>query len=123
MSPRYHVCGPPDRCQLFFNQPRRMPSFLALKYLVSTEGTRLATVVAALAALDAVAECKRIDAIVCDAANLRLSDQLLARFGWQPHKPQRWHRNYIRRFYGSYPHAVGARFSTLPAAAVHPAAS
>jgi hypothetical protein len=26
-----------------------------------------------------------------------MSDRLLARFGWQPHKPQRWHRNFIRR--------------------------
>jgi hypothetical protein len=23
--------------------------------------------------------------------------------GWEPHKPQRWHRNFIRRFYGVYP--------------------
>ena len=27
----------------------------------------------------------------------------MARLGWEPHKPQRWHRNYIRRFYGTYP--------------------
>ncbi len=25
------------------------------------------------------------------------------RLGWEPHKPQRWHRNFIRRFYGQYP--------------------
>ena len=31
------------------------------------------------------------------------TDRVMRRFGWEPHKPQRWHRNYIRRFYGSYP--------------------
>jgi hypothetical protein len=76
---------------------------LALKYIVSTHGTSYQTFRAALVVLDWVAELKQIDAIVCDAANIRLSDRLMARLGWEPHKPQRWHRNYIRRFYGTYP--------------------
>ena len=105
MGSRYHAAGDPDRCLLYYNQPRRMPSFLALKYIVSTTGTSYATLRAALSALDRVAELKRTDAIVCDAANLRLTDRALARFGWQAHKPQRWHRNFIRRFYGVYPTA------------------
>ena len=50
---------------------------------------------------------KQIDAIVCDAGNIRLSDRVMARLGWEPHKPQRWHRNFIRRFYGVYPSRVG----------------
>jgi hypothetical protein len=100
---RYHAGGQPDRCLLFYNQPWRMPIFMALKYVVSTAGTSYATFRAALKALDAIAELKRIDAIVCDAGNMRLSDRLMARFGWEPHKPQRWHRNFIRRFYGHYP--------------------
>ena len=100
---RYHAAGQPDRCLLYYNQPRRMPSFLALKYVVSTGGTSYATNRAALKVLDAIAELKRIDAIVCDASNMRLSDRLMARLGWESHKPQRWHRNYIRRFYGVYP--------------------
>jgi len=106
MDPRYHASGAADRCLLYYNQPRRMPNFLALKYIVSTAGTRYATFRTALKVLDAVAELKRIDAIVCDAGNVRLSDRLMARWGWEPHKPQRWHRNYIRRFYGSYPQAT-----------------
>jgi hypothetical protein len=85
-----------------------MPNFLALKYVVSTGGTSYATFRAALNVLDLVAELKRTDAIVCDVANLRISDRLLARLGWQPHKPRRWHRNYIRRFYGVYPLAAVA---------------
>jgi hypothetical protein len=106
---RYHARGEADRCLLFYNQPRRQPNFLALKYIVSTTGTSYRTFRAALVVLDAIAKLKRTDAIVCDVANLRISDRLLARLGWEAHKPQRWHRNFIRRFYGTYP-AV-----TLPA--------
>ncbi len=80
-----------------------MPNFLALKYVVSTPGTSYRTFRASLKALDAIAALKQIDAIVCDAANARLSDRFMARQGWEPHKPQRWHRNYIRRYYGEYP--------------------
>lgn len=96
----YHTRGPADHCWLYYNQPWRSSNFLALKYIVSTRGTSYATFRAALAALEQVAELKRIDAILCDAANTRLSDRLLQRLGWEPHKPQRWHRNFIRRFYG-----------------------
>ena len=66
-------------------------------------GTSYRTFRASLKVLDAIAALKQIDAIVCDAANARLSDRFMARQGWEPHKPQRWHRNYIRRFYGEYP--------------------
>jgi hypothetical protein len=100
---RYHAAGEADRCLLYYNQPRRLPNFLALRYIVSTSGTSYRTFRAALVVLDRIAELKGIDAMVCDAANARLSDRLMARFGWEPHKPQRWHRNFIRRFYGVYP--------------------
>ena len=99
----YHAKGQVDRCLLYFNQPRSCPNFLALKYIVSTQGTSFATFRAALTTLDAIAELKRSDAILCDAFNKRLSDRLLKRFGWEPHKRQRWHRNFIKRFYGQYP--------------------
>jgi hypothetical protein len=103
LGPRYHGRGEADRCLLYYNQPRRMPNFLALKYVVSTNGTSYRTFRTALVVLDTVAALKQTDAIVCDAANLRLSDRLMDRLGWEPHKPQRWHRNFIRRFYGQYP--------------------
>lgn len=102
-GPAYHARGAADRCLLYYNQPRRFANFLALKYMVSTPGTSYATTRAATAALDALAELKGIDALLCDAANTRISDQLLARFGWEAHKPQRWRRNFIKRFYGVYP--------------------
>lgn len=103
VTSRYHARGVADRCLLYFNQPRSCPSFLALKYVVSTQATTYATFRAAIATLDAIAVEKKIDAMVCDAANSRLSDRFLARQGWEKHKPQRWHRNFIKRFYGEYP--------------------
>jgi hypothetical protein len=106
LGPCYHARGEEDRCLLYFNQSWRTPNYLALRYIVSTSGTSYRTFRAALVVLDAIAEIKRVDAIVCDAANMRLSDRLLARLGWEPHKPQRWHRNFIRRFYGVYPAAA-----------------
>jgi hypothetical protein len=103
LGTRYHASGDADHCLLYYNQPWRMPNYLALKYMVSTLGTSYATFRAALTVLDAIAALKQSDAILCDAANVRITDRLLARFGWEPHKPQRWHRNFIRRFYGNYP--------------------
>jgi hypothetical protein len=102
-GPTYHALGEADRCLLYYNQPRRFSNFLALKYIVSTRGTSYATFRAALIALDRLAELKRTDALLCDVANARLSDRLLRRFGWEPHAPRRWRRNFIKRFYGQYP--------------------
>jgi hypothetical protein len=106
---RYHARGQADRCLLYYNQPRGQANFLALKYVVSTAGTTYQTFRASLTALDAIAEIKHTDAIVCDAANWRISDRLLARLGWEPLAPSRWHRNYIRRFYGEYPAVAVSR--------------
>lgn len=100
---RYHAGGDADRCLLYFNQPRSCPNYLALRYVVTTMGTSYATICAATATLEAIAAVKQTDAILCDAANSRLSDRLFARHGWEKHKPQRWHRNFIKRFYGRYP--------------------
>src|SRR5687768_9010277 len=56
----YHRRGEADRCYLYFNQPRRFSNFLALKYIVSTHGASYASFRAALAALDRMAELKRV---------------------------------------------------------------
>lgn len=92
-----------DRCLLYFNQPWRSSNFLALRYVVSAAGTSFGTFRLAVRVLDEVARIKRTDAIVCDASNFRISDRLLQRWGWESHLPSRWHRHYIKRFYGSYP--------------------
>ena len=99
----YHSRGQQDRCLLYYNQPLSCPSYLALKYVVSSQGTSYSTFLAALTTLDAIAELKHSDAILCDVFNPRLSDRFLRRQGWESHKPQRWHRNFIKRFYGKYP--------------------
>jgi hypothetical protein len=91
---------PPGDCtRLYYNQPRRFPNFLVLKYIVSGRQTRFATLWRALAALDQIARLKQSDALLCDVANGRISRRLMARGGWQPHCPSRWHRHYIKRFY------------------------
>lgn len=91
-----------DRCRLYFDQPRRFPGFLAVKYIQSGQGTSLATVLAALAALEKVARLKQSDALLCDVANPRITPRVMQRFGWEPHAPSLWHHNYVRRFYGNY---------------------
>jgi hypothetical protein len=100
---RVHRSQPGDRCFVYYNQPRRFSSFLALKYVVSQRDCTLATFHRALEVLDEVARVKGSDALLCDVWNTRISDRLLARWGWERHKQGRWHRHYIKRFYGVYP--------------------
>jgi hypothetical protein len=104
-GPRYHHHTPGNHCLLYYHQPYRFPNFLALTYALSTKHCTLATFRGSLNVLDRIAEIKRADALLCDAWNSRISDRLLARWGWEPHAPSRWHRNYIKRFYGVYPQA------------------
>ena len=92
-----------DRLRLYYNQPRRFPNFLVLKYIESARYTSLETIVHALEALDAIARCKGSDALLCDVFNGRITTKLLGRRGWTPHCPSRFHRHYIKRFYGHYP--------------------
>ncbi|HEY2147708.1 MAG TPA: hypothetical protein VGH32_07205 [Pirellulales bacterium] len=108
---RRHRRWSEDRCRLYFNQPLGFSNFLAVPYSLSGRGTTLATVYAALGALDEIACIKRTDAMLADVLNLRISDRLLARRGWAPHKPSRWHRHFIKRFYGKYPHAPLSRLA------------
>lgn len=92
-----HIPG--DRMRLYYDQPRNYPNFLALKFAISSRDTTLKTALLALKLLDKIAEIKQSDALLMDATNFRLSSRMLARFGWKPHAPSRWHRNYIKRLY------------------------
>jgi hypothetical protein len=92
-----------DRLWLYYNQPLRYSNFLALKYVVSGRQSSFASLVRSLDVLDEIARLKQSDALLCDVGNWRISTQLLARWGWTPHAPSRWHRHYIKRFYGDYP--------------------
>jgi hypothetical protein len=100
---RYHDKAVGDRCRLYYNQPRSCPNFLALKYVVSSREGTYASFRKALQVLDEIARLKRTDAIVCEAYNLRLSDRLAARWGWERHFPSSRRRHFIKRFYGRYP--------------------
>jgi hypothetical protein len=92
-----------DRFWMYYNQPRRFPNFLAIKYVVSTRETSFGSLVRASEVLNYIARLKCSDAMLCDVGNWRISTELLARWGWTPHCPSRWHRHYIKRFYGVYP--------------------
>jgi hypothetical protein len=98
----HHKHARGDRLWLYYNQPRRHSQFLALKFMVSAQNTKWASVLCAVQVLDQIAAIKKSDALLCDAANLRFTPRLLAREGWQPHARSRWHRNYIKRFYGKH---------------------
>ena len=99
----YHRHRPGDRMWLYYNQPRSCRNFLVLKYVVSARQTTMKTICRAVAVLDEIARLKRADALLCDVSNWRISTRQIARWGWEPHCPSRWHRHYIKRFYGEYP--------------------
>lgn len=100
---RYHRKAAGNRCLLYYNQPWGFRSFLTLKYVVSSRQTTLKTFRGALLVLDEIARLKRSDAALCEATNLRISDRLLKRWGWEPHVPDSPRRHFIKRFYGKYP--------------------
>ncbi|GAB5402307.1 MAG: hypothetical protein Aurels2KO_05380 [Aureliella sp.] len=95
--------GDPDRCELFYHQPLSSRDFLTLSYVRSTKRTSLSTFYAATLLLDEVARLKGSLAIVCHVTNDRLSNRLLARWGWEQHCEQWSGRHFIKRFYGEYP--------------------
>lgn len=86
-----------NRCRLYFNQPRGYANFLNLQYVETTCDADYATLRRALTVLDELARLKDVDALLCDAANVRLTDRFLARLGWTPHAPMPGHRNFIKR--------------------------
>jgi hypothetical protein len=100
---RFHGTARGDRFWLYYNQPRRYPNFLVLKYIVSSQDTSFGSLARALDVLDYIAILKQSDALLCDAGNHRISTKMFERWGWAPHCPSRWHRHYIKRFYGVYP--------------------
>ncbi len=92
-----------DYCWVYYNQPRRHRNFLALKYIVSSQQASFRTFRNSLIVLDEIARIKRSDAIVCELRNMRISDRLCRRWGWESHVPSSRRRHFIKRFYGTYP--------------------
>ncbi len=50
-----------------------------------------------------IARLKQVDAVLCQVISKRISDRVMAYWGFQPHHPGGRGRHYIRRFYGEYP--------------------
>lgn len=92
-----------DRCELYFHQPLGSPDFLTLSYVRSGPRTTLSTFYAATLVLDEIARLKQSHAIVTHVTNDRITDRLLARWGWQQHCLSWGGRHFIKRFYGEYP--------------------
>ena len=92
-----------DLCQLYFHEPFGSPGFLTLSYVRSGDKTSLSSFYGATLVLDAIAELKGSNAIVCNVTNDRITDRLLARWGWEMHCDDWPGRHFIKRFYGNYP--------------------
>lgn len=92
-----------DCCKIFYSQPLFHSNYLSLNYVESNPGTSLASLRMTALVLDYIARLKRSDAILADVSNAKISDRLLRRWGWEPLRVGRWHRLFIKRFYGDYP--------------------
>lgn len=92
-----------DRVQVFYNQPRAHKNYLIAKYAVSELGTTLATMRASFKTFMEIARLKQADAAMCEVISRRVTDRIMAYWGFEPHNPKSRGRHYIRRFYGDYP--------------------
>lgn len=92
-----------DQIRLFFNIPVTSPRFLTLAYIESTQGTSWKTVRRSMELLDWIAEKREVLATVCELSNVRISDRLMSRLGYQTHCPNLSGRHFIKRFYGKFP--------------------
>lgn len=102
----YHGWTSGDRCWVFYNEPPGSPGYLALTFAISNGETRLETTRCAARVLDEIARLRQADAIVTEATCGRISDRLLARWGWERHVLDSPLRHWIKRFYGVYPPAL-----------------
>lgn len=94
---------PADVCELYYHQSSASANFLTLSYVHAGWSTSLTTLYAASLTLDAIAQFRKADAIVCHVTNGRIGDRLLERWGWQAHCLSWRGRHFIKRFYGTYP--------------------
>ena len=97
-----------DRCWLYYDQPLLHRNFLAVKYVLSSHDCTFATLKGAMTVLEEIARIKRTDAALADVSNVKISDRLLAREGWQRHCQPSFHRHFIKRYYGEYPPPAAA---------------
>ncbi len=88
---------PVDHCQLYFGRPLSAPQYQVLSYGRCGHGTRLRTVHVALRALERIARQQGLSGMLLEASTARLSESILARYGWQRHARSLRGRHYIKR--------------------------
>jgi hypothetical protein len=106
MGERVHRRQTGDFCRLYYHEPLCTPDFIVLSYVVSHRDTSFATFRRAVFALEQIANLRDAYALVCDATNERISDRLLARWGWEQHAYEQFGRNFIKRLRPFEPHVV-----------------
>ena len=99
---RFHARRRGNRCWLYYNQPLGHRNFLVVGHAISTSGATLRTVHGAMVVLDEIARIKQSDAVIGSVANMRISDRLTARWGWEPFEVVGGRRQFIKRFYGKH---------------------
>lgn len=92
-----------NQSQVFYSQPMAHRNYLTLSYAVTTLQTSWTTLSYSLALLDYIAYLKKSDAILTEVSNVRISNRLMERLGYEQHLLASKKRHYIKRFYGTYP--------------------
>lgn len=74
-----------DRCRLIYAQFPGVDEYLTLQLCVSHRDATIATLHRGWTVLQQIAELKGCAGVVAQITNPRLSDRVLARYGWQRH--------------------------------------
>ncbi len=88
---------PDNQLNLYYNAPFRCPGFLVLAYIRAGHHTSVETLRSGLSVLDEIATMKRMQAIVCEATNPRLTSRVMAYFGYIRHAHHLKGQHYIKR--------------------------
>ena len=88
---------PDNELQIYYNAPVRCPGFLVLAYVRAGRNTSIASLHTGLSVLDEIAKDMRMQAIVCEATNPRLTSRVMDFFGYDRHAHQLKGQHYIKR--------------------------
>ncbi len=88
---------PDNQWQLYYNAPHRCPGFLVLAYVRAGPNTSVASLRTGLSVLNEIAKIMRMQAIVCEATNPRLTSRVMGYFGYIRHAHQLKGHHYIKR--------------------------
>ncbi|MEZ6093511.1 MAG: hypothetical protein R3C03_04620 [Pirellulaceae bacterium] len=97
-----HTSSKQAACRIYYNQPLSHSNYLSLSYIEAAANSGYGNLYRAMSYLDLIAYYKRSDAILCEISNIRISDRLMRRGGWERHLENSRRRHWIKRFYGDY---------------------